>query len=353
MRHVTDAERRARLARRHALAPRPPRRRPGGRDPRDDGAARDRAGHRLPLAAGPRRRRSPWPTSTGRCTTTARWSSSSRCGARCSSSRATCCRPRGGAPPRGWPRQLRDPAGQGGRGRPGSPTTAPPGSTPRAAAVLAPPRRRRRASTAQDAARARCPSSTAGSTSRPARPTAPTSRSRRGCSPSSASRPSWSCAARNAGHWRISRPQWTLMTDWLGERPAPLRGRRGVRRAGRAAGSRPSGRAPRPTCGGGWAPPRAPCARALADVGAVEVALDGGGTGWVLPDDVDPVPTVEPWAALLPVLDPTVMGWKERDFYLGAARAAPLFDTQRQRRHHRLVGRPGRRLLGAGRRRAW
>ena len=26
---------------------------------------------------------------------------------------------------------------------------------------------------------------------------------------------------------------------------------------------------------------------ALADVGAVEVALDGGGTGWVLPDDLD------------------------------------------------------------------
>ena len=33
-----------------------------------------------------------------------------------------------------------------------------------------------------------------------------------------------------------------------------------------------------------------------------------------------------PWAALLPALDPTVMGWKERDWYLGEHRPA-LFDT--------------------------
>jgi hypothetical protein len=59
------------------------------------------------------------------------------------------------------------------------------------------------------------------------------------------------------------------------------------------------------------------------------VGLDGGGTGWVLPDDpaLDGVtPEVEPWVALLPVLDPTVMGWKERAFYLGD-HAPQLFDT--------------------------
>jgi hypothetical protein len=56
------------------------------------------------------------------------------------------------------------------------------------------------------------------------------------------------------------------------------------------------------------------------------VSLDGGATGWVLPDDVDPVDEVEPWAALLPVLDPTVMGWKQRDFYLGG-HGPQLFDT--------------------------
>ena len=65
--------------------------------------------------------------------------------------------------------------------------------------------------------------------------------------------------------------------------------------------------------------------KALRDVGAVEVALDGG-AGWVLPDDVDPVEETEPWAALLPALDPTVMGWTQRDWYLGEYRPL-LFDT--------------------------
>jgi hypothetical protein len=66
--------------------------------------------------------------------------------------------------------------------------------------------------------------------------------------------------------------------------------------------------------------------RALAAVGAVEVELDGGATGLVLPDDVEPVPEPEPWVALLPALDPTVMGWAEREWYLGEHRAA-VFDT--------------------------
>jgi hypothetical protein len=66
-------------------------------------------------------------------------------------------------------------------------------------------------------------------------------------------------------------------------------------------------------------------ARALAAVGAVEVELDGGGTGQALPDDLDPVGPPEPHAALLPPLDSTVMGWKEREWFLG--RHAPaLFD---------------------------
>src|SRR5690606_34010734 len=31
----------------------------------------------------------------------------------------------------------------------------------------------------------------------------------------------------------------------------------------------------------------------------------------------DPTPEVGPWAALLPALDPTPMGWKARDWFLG------------------------------------
>jgi hypothetical protein len=64
--------------------------------------------------------------------------------------------------------------------------------------------------------------------------------------------------------------------------------------------------------------------KAVAAAGAVEVDLDGV-PGLVLPDDLDPVPAPEPWAALLPSLDPTTMGWAGRDFYLGPHRTA-LFD---------------------------
>ena len=63
---------------------------------------------------------------------------------------------------------------------------------------------------------------------------------------------------------------------------------------------------------------------ALAAIGAVEVDLDGT-PGVVLPDDVEREPQPEPWAVLLPALDPTVMGWKERSWYLGEHGPA-LFD---------------------------
>jgi hypothetical protein len=63
---------------------------------------------------------------------------------------------------------------------------------------------------------------------------------------------------------------------------------------------------------------------ALSAIEAVEVDLDGS-PALVLPGDLEPEPEPEPWAAFLPSLDPTVMGWKERDWYLG--RHAPaLFD---------------------------
>ena len=52
---------------------------------------------------------------------------------------------------------------------------------------------------------------------------------------------------------------------------------------------------------------------------------------WVAPGDLDDTPAVlaapdgvEP-VSLLPGLDPTIMGWKERGWYLGPHRA-PLFD---------------------------
>ena len=63
---------------------------------------------------------------------------------------------------------------------------------------------------------------------------------------------------------------------------------------------------------------------ALAEIGVAEVDLDGS-PGIALPDDLESEPEPEPWTALLPALDPTVMGWKEREWYLGAHGPA-LFD---------------------------
>ena len=57
------------------------------------------------------------------------------------------------------------------------------------------------------------------------------------------------------------------------------------------------------------------------------VSLDGGGAGWVLPGDDEAAPDAEPWAALLPVLDPTTMGWRDRDWYLDPADTPYLFDS--------------------------
>jgi hypothetical protein len=55
------------------------------------------------------------------------------------------------------------------------------------------------------------------------------------------------------------------------------------------------------------------------------VDLDGA-KGFVLDDDLERIETPEPSAALLPTLDPTTMGWKERGWYLGP-HASILFDS--------------------------
>jgi hypothetical protein len=65
---------------------------------------------------------------------------------------------------------------------------------------------------------------------------------------------------------------------------------------------------------------------ALGALAVAEVDLDGV-AGIALADDLEAPAgrTPAPWAALLPALDPTPMGWSAREWYLGAHRAA-LFD---------------------------
>lgn len=64
---------------------------------------------------------------------------------------------------------------------------------------------------------------------------------------------------------------------------------------------------------------------ALAAAGAVEVDLDGA-AGVGRPDDLEPVARPDPWIALLPALDPTPMGWAERDWYFPPGFKPLLFD---------------------------
>src|SRR6516162_9641630 len=63
---------------------------------------------------------------------------------------------------------------------------------------------------------------------------------------------------------------------------------------------------------------------ALGQIATTAVDLDGA-PGVVLAGDEDPEPVTEPWAALLPALDPTPMGWRDRGWFLGG-HAPALFD---------------------------
>jgi hypothetical protein len=64
---------------------------------------------------------------------------------------------------------------------------------------------------------------------------------------------------------------------------------------------------------------------AVAALDTDEVEVDGA-PALLLADDVEPTPEPEPWVALLPGLDPTPMGWKERAWYLGDHRSQ-VFDS--------------------------
>jgi hypothetical protein len=121
---------------------------------------------------------------------------------------------------------------------------------------------------------------------------------------------------RPRGTWRSSQYRWIPTTQWLGEpigRLDPDRARVDLAR-GWLARFGPA------TLDDlvwwtGWT--RTRTRHAVAALDTVEVGLDNGATGLVLAGDVDPVPRPPPWAALLPGLDPTPMGWKARGWYLG------------------------------------
>lgn len=120
----------------------------------------------------------------------------------------------------------------------------------------------------------------------------------------------------NDGGWKTSRPRWTATASWLGEEPVRLSEPEGYAVLV-AAWLRSFGPGTEADLVWWLGATKSAVRRALDHVGAVAVSLDGGAVGWVLPDDLDPVADPEPWVALLPALDPTTMGWKERGFHLG------------------------------------
>jgi hypothetical protein len=128
------------------------------------------------------------------------------------------------------------------------------------------------------------------------------------------------------GAFPTARPLWALPERWLGGRPAAMAAADGYRELVR-----------------GWlhafgpgteddivwwlGATKAAVRLAIRQLDAVAVSLDGPAPGWVLPDDLDVVQAPAPWTALLPPLDPSVMGWKGRGFYLGG-HGPQLFDSR-------------------------
>ena len=129
---------------------------------------------------------------------------------------------------------------------------------------------------------------------------------------------------RPRGSWISPQFRWVTIEDWLGSPIEELdvaTAQAGLLRRWLAAFGPASEADIR-----WWAGWTARDARAaLAAVPHVQVELDGT-VGYVLADDLEPTRPPTPSAALLPTLDPTTMGWKERAWYLGP-HGPTLFDA--------------------------
>ena len=122
--------------------------------------------------------------------------------------------------------------------------------------------------------------------------------------------------ARPAGTWVSGQYRWAVMEDWLGGPLADIPQREAsARLIERWLAAYGPATATDVRWWTGW--PVRRVRQALEDVGAVEVDLAEDGSGFVVADDIEDVPEPEDWVALLPSLDTTAMGWKEREWYLG------------------------------------
>lgn len=131
--------------------------------------------------------------------------------------------------------------------------------------------------------------------------------------------------AGNEGDWRNSRPVWDTTERVLGDVEVL------DVEAGWAALVRRylASHGPATVDNVAWwlGAPKGVVTVALASLDAVPVSLDGvAAPGWLLPDDLAVVEDPDGWVALLPLLDPAIMGWKDRSFVLGPHGDA-MFDS--------------------------
>lgn len=129
---------------------------------------------------------------------------------------------------------------------------------------------------------------------------------------------------RSSGTWRASQYRWARSATWFGGapaamEPAPAR----VELARRYLATHGPVTSTDLRWWTGWTAKHASAALAALDARCVE--LEGGGEAFVLPDDTERIRDVPSQVALLPGLDSTPMGYKERAFFLGPHQSA-LFD---------------------------
>ncbi len=121
--------------------------------------------------------------------------------------------------------------------------------------------------------------------------------------------------ARPRGSWQSHQYRWAHLTDWIPGGLADWDPQEAETEAARRW-LHTFGPAPADDLRwwAGWT--KTQTKRALTELRPVEVDLDGT-PGLLLPDDLAETPAPEPWAALLPSLDSTPMGWQNRGWFLG------------------------------------
>jgi len=130
--------------------------------------------------------------------------------------------------------------------------------------------------------------------------------------------------ARPRGSWVSGQYRWTRLEAWAPELP-PIPAPETARRALVERWLSTFGPAAERDLAWWTGLPLGHVRAALAALDVATVRLDEG-DGLALAADLEPTPTSAPAAFLLPGLDPTPMGWKVRDWFLGPHGGA-LFDT--------------------------